>query len=40
MILPRILSGLGFGVFDDSITNDAGLEQLYREWVRFSRRWC
>lgn len=39
MILPRILSGLGFGVFDDSITNDAGLEQLYGEWVRFSRRW-
>lgn len=39
LILPRVLNGLGFGVFDDSITNDAGLEQLYGEWVRFSRRW-
>lgn len=38
MILPRVLSGFGFGVFDDSITNDAGLQQLYDEWVRFSRR--
>lgn len=39
MILPRKLTGLGFGVFDDSITNDAGLERLHSEWVRFLRHW-
>jgi hypothetical protein len=39
MILPRKLTSLGFGVFDDSITNDAGLERLHSEWVRFLKRW-
>lgn len=39
MILPRSLTSLGFGVFDDSLTNDAGLEQLHREWTNFRRRW-
>lgn len=39
MILPRTLTSLGFGVFDDSVTNDAGLEQLYGEWITFTRRW-
>ena len=39
MILPRRLTSLGFGVFDDSITNDDGLEQLHSEWVRFLKRW-
>ncbi len=39
LVLPRRLTSLGFGVFDDAITTDAGLEKLYGEWRTFLRRW-
>jgi hypothetical protein len=38
LVLPRKLTALGFGVFDDHLTSDAGIEQVYREWTAFNRR--
>lgn len=38
LVLPRKLTALGFGVFDDHLTSDAGIEQVYREWTAFKRR--
>lgn len=39
MVLPRRLTGLGFGAFDDQILYDGGLEQIHQEWRGFERRW-